>query len=120
MTDALYDDCQRRAPSAGLAVFHVFFFAITVYRVRRMSEHLAQSLAGITRMTAMIGQGVYDHQPDPVGLIAIDAPGVARLGRELGDGRELMSGPSVSIGLYGFCSARPRKVRGALVGRVAR
>jgi diguanylate cyclase (GGDEF)-like protein len=72
---------------AGLAVFYLFFFATTFYRARRVSEHLAQSLAGISRMTVMIGKGVYDHQPDPVGLTEIDAAAasVARLGRELGD-----------------------------------
>jgi diguanylate cyclase (GGDEF)-like protein len=72
---------------AGLAVFYLFFFAITFYRARRVSEHLAQSLAGISRMTVMIGKGVYDNQPDPVGLTEIDAAAasVARLGRELGD-----------------------------------
>jgi diguanylate cyclase (GGDEF)-like protein len=72
---------------AGLAVFYLFFFAITFYRARRMSEHLARSLAGISRMTAMIAKGVYDNKPDPVGLTEIDAAAasVARLGRELGD-----------------------------------
>lgn len=72
---------------AGLAVFYLFFFALTFYRARRVSEHLAQSLAGISRMTGMIARGVYDHQPDPVGLTEIDAAAasVAQLGRELGD-----------------------------------
>ena len=72
---------------AGLAVFYVFFFAITFYRARRMSEHLASSLLGISRMTETIAKGVYDNRPDPVGLTEIDATtaSVARLGRELGE-----------------------------------
>jgi diguanylate cyclase (GGDEF)-like protein len=72
---------------AGLAVFYVFFFAITFYRARRMSEHLASSLVGISRMTETIAKGVYDNRPDPVGLTEIDATtaSVARLGRELGE-----------------------------------
>jgi diguanylate cyclase (GGDEF)-like protein len=70
----------------GLAVFYLFFFAITFYRARRVSEYLAQSLAGISQMTEMIAEGVYGNKPNPVGLTEIDAAAasVARLGRELG------------------------------------
>jgi len=72
---------------AGLAVFYLFFIAVTFYRARRVSEHLAQSLAEISRITTMIAKGVYDNKPKLVGLTEIDAAAtsVARLGAELGD-----------------------------------
>ncbi len=72
---------------AGLAVFYLFFLALTYYRARRMSEDLAQTLVGISRMTERIADGIYDNEPEPVGLTEIDATAasVARLGRDLGD-----------------------------------